>query len=138
MRIIRLQTMGIVLILAIVLPCLICFATSRIGYFFGSLLGILAGFFEVFIGMGIQWMRTQNEIEQRDREFVLQKMRYEADLRTLEKEKHNAICLIKIVADNVANRMIGKYVDNLSSVPVRRKVIREVNAIVREEIDNFF
>jgi hypothetical protein len=145
-QLIRRKVMSGIFVTSIIFSAVIGIAAGKFEWYITVPICIFGGLVSMFFGMGIEWIRYRNEIEDIRGKLALERMTGEMRCRRrIQQVEENsrkecsgfAVESVRAVANRVANRMVAKYAGGLLLAEQREATLADTDQIVDEEVNAF-
>lgn len=122
------------------------FAATNLPWYLAIPVSIFGGFLAMFFGMGIEWLRCRNNLEEMESKLIVTTMSSAASCRqqikmavaSAKKECGGfAVESARAVSNRVANRLIARHARNLMESEYREATFDEADKIIEEELKEF-
>jgi uncharacterized protein (DUF1778 family) len=143
---IRQRMIGGMFTISIGISIIVGIAASKLSWCFAIPVCIFGGMSGMFLGVGIEWLRHRNDMEDAKAHLTLLNMKWTKECRRLVKkaieDTHKectgfAIESARAISNRVANRIIARHAKGLLIEEQRDATFRETNDIVNEELEAF-
>jgi hypothetical protein len=142
-RLIQQRVIGGMFLFLICISTVIGFAASKLAWYFAIPIGIFGGLIGMFLGVGMEWLRSGSQITDVKKKLIIETMMNDAKCRKqiriavddVRKECAGfAIESARALANRVANRIIARHASRLLEAEYREATIQDTDEIVEDEL----